>query len=324
MFCTSCGQELDAEDKFCRRCGAPVPAQVEEPPRAEEGPAEDAGSASAVPPFVQPSHSTAEMHQPLPVVENVAPVPSSEAFAETETPAPPSVEAIAPTTEPSLVQEEIWPAQPLETTHAAPPSTAHSEVIPQDLTAPSTSAEVIAPTPEPSPAQEEIWPAQPPETTPAAPPPTAYSKIIPRYLAGSSTSAPPARRTMLEKVLILLVAVLVVGIGVVIWMLRSPAPNTTPAVAVRLDPTTAQVAAGEGMDFTATVSGSSNVEVSWRVQEGDSGGRIVSRGAHARGGKVSLLVVYVAPSNPGTYHVIATSQADHRASATATIKVTPR
>ena len=61
--------------------------------------------------------------------------------------------------------------------------------------------------------------------------------------------------------------------------------------------------------FAATVKGSSNTAVNWSIQEGPSGGNITTAG------------LYTAPTVAGTYHVIATSQADSTKTAVATIVV---
>jgi len=57
------------------------------------------------------------------------------------------------------------------------------------------------------------------------------------------------------------------------------------------------------------VTGSANTAVNWKVQEGAAGGTITTSG------------VYTAPQKSGTYHVTATSQADHTAMATACVNV---
>jgi hypothetical protein len=77
------------------------------------------------------------------------------------------------------------------------------------------------------------------------------------------------------------------------------------AVAVTITPGTATVNACQNLTLSATVSGSSNTSLTWSVAE-------------AAGGTVSG-GVYTAPSSAGTYHVIATSQADPTKSATATL-----
>ena len=82
-------------------------------------------------------------------------------------------------------------------------------------------------------------------------------------------------------------------------------------VNVQVSPARALWATGSTNQFSATVLGTNNTNVTWSVREGASGGTINSTGA------------YTAPSAPGTYHVIATSQADLMQSAVAPIIVGP-
>jgi hypothetical protein len=82
-----------------------------------------------------------------------------------------------------------------------------------------------------------------------------------------------------------------------------------PVVTVSVNPPTATVAAGGTASFSAQVGGTSNGAVTWSVQE-------------AGGGTVSSSGTYTAPATPGTYHVVATSQADGTKTASATITVT--
>jgi hypothetical protein len=81
-------------------------------------------------------------------------------------------------------------------------------------------------------------------------------------------------------------------------------------VSIAINPTTATIVVTQNKTFTATVSNSSNTAVSWSVQEGSTGGAVTSSGA------------YTAPSQAGTYHVVATAQADTSKSASATVTVT--
>jgi hypothetical protein len=83
-----------------------------------------------------------------------------------------------------------------------------------------------------------------------------------------------------------------------------------PVVTVAITPSTAAIKSCQSVTFSATVSGTSNTAVTWSVQEGTAGGSITSAG------------VYTAPSSAGTYHAVATSQADTTKSATATVTVT--
>ncbi len=83
-----------------------------------------------------------------------------------------------------------------------------------------------------------------------------------------------------------------------------------PPVTVAINPSTANVNSCRTFTFSATVGGTSNGAVTWSVQEGAAGGSITAGG------------VYTAPSSAGTYHVVATSQADATKSAVATVTVT--
>jgi hypothetical protein len=83
-------------------------------------------------------------------------------------------------------------------------------------------------------------------------------------------------------------------------------------VAISIAPSTVNVIEGGIQSFTATTattSGTSSLGVNWSVQEGAAGGSITNMG------------VYTAPNASGTFHVMATSQADATRSATATVTV---
>lgn len=89
----------------------------------------------------------------------------------------------------------------------------------------------------------------------------------------------------------------------------APAPPSSPAVTVAITPSSTMINQGATQTFTASVAGTTNTVVTWSVQEGPSGGTITNAGG------------YTAPSAAGTFHVVATSQADSTARATATISV---
>ncbi len=80
-----------------------------------------------------------------------------------------------------------------------------------------------------------------------------------------------------------------------------------PVVAISITPATATLDACGTRPFSASVTNTANTAVTWTVVE--AGGGAVSSGA------------YVAPTTPGTYHVMAVSQADPSKSAQATITV---
>jgi hypothetical protein len=136
------------------------------------------------------------------------------------------------------------------------------------------------------------------------------------------------KRRGLSVVEMVVAVILLAGAGAAVWMLRSslPAKTSAPAltVGVTISPARARVAAGHAYDLAATVTGTDNYNVEWTIDEGDSGGRIVPRGAKAKDGGVSSLAVYMAPKTPGTYHVAATSKADPAKSASTTITVTAK
>jgi len=79
-------------------------------------------------------------------------------------------------------------------------------------------------------------------------------------------------------------------------------------VAIAITPTSMTVSQGATYQFVTIVSGSNNTAVSWSVQE-------------TTGGTVNTSGVYLAPAIAGTYHVIATSQADPSKTATSTVTV---
>ncbi len=89
----------------------------------------------------------------------------------------------------------------------------------------------------------------------------------------------------------------------------SSAPGAS-SVSVTIAPNTIGVRHEGTLSFSASVNGSSNVNLIWSVKEGASGGTISDKGS------------YIAPSAPGIYHVVATSQADPSKNATATVTVT--
>ena len=90
---------------------------------------------------------------------------------------------------------------------------------------------------------------------------------------------------------------------------ESPASSAAQTVSVSINPAQASVAPGAQQTFSAIVTGTANAAVTWSVAEGDAGGTITVAG------------VYTAPGTAGTYHVVATSQADTTASATAAVTV---
>lgn len=85
-----------------------------------------------------------------------------------------------------------------------------------------------------------------------------------------------------------------------------------PVISVSVAPVSAAVDACRTATLSASVTGTSNGAVTWSVAEGAAGGTITSAG------------VYTAPALAGTYHAVATSQADPTRTSTATIVVAQR
>ncbi len=83
---------------------------------------------------------------------------------------------------------------------------------------------------------------------------------------------------------------------------------TGPPIAVSIAPTLVNMRPSETQMFSASVTGTTNKEVSWNVQE-------------QGGGIISNMGVYTAPANEGTYHVIVASRADRTKQAIAFVFV---
>jgi galactose oxidase-like protein/Kelch motif protein len=91
-----------------------------------------------------------------------------------------------------------------------------------------------------------------------------------------------------------------------------PDPPPTPRVSVIVTPAgIGQVWQGTHVQFSAEVIGTPNQSITWIVKEGSNGGTIDRTG------------LYTAPAAAGTFHVVATSQADATASGTASVQVPP-
>jgi Bacterial Ig domain/GDSL-like Lipase/Acylhydrolase family len=84
------------------------------------------------------------------------------------------------------------------------------------------------------------------------------------------------------------------------------------SVTIGITPSTSVLFVGGRQTFACSVGAVDN-SCAWSLQEGDAGGSLSPSGAAA--------VVYTAPGQTGTYHVIATSNADSTRSAVATITV---
>ena len=83
---------------------------------------------------------------------------------------------------------------------------------------------------------------------------------------------------------------------------NSSATKPPSPVTVQVSPNSITVLRGMSQRFTANVSGTSNTAVTWNVQENSQGFDV---------GTIDGTGLYTAPQNAeGTFHVVATSQAD--------------
>jgi hypothetical protein len=95
--------------------------------------------------------------------------------------------------------------------------------------------------------------------------------------------------------------------------LSAPTGPTGPAgtdIVVVIQPPSATTGVNGIVAFSASVTGTADLGVTWSVQEGPSGGAVSSSG------------VYTAPATPGTYHVVVASHADPTKAQIAPVTVT--
>ncbi len=88
-----------------------------------------------------------------------------------------------------------------------------------------------------------------------------------------------------------------------------PVPPPPTSVTIAVSPQTASIVAGNTVQFTASVGGSTDTSATWSVAE-------------SAGGTMSAAGLYIAPATAGSYHVVATSHADPSKTASATVTVT--
>jgi hypothetical protein len=84
---------------------------------------------------------------------------------------------------------------------------------------------------------------------------------------------------------------------------------TVPVIAVAVSPNSVTIPPASFVQFASTVTGTTDGSVTWSVWEGTIGGSIDNAGK------------YTAPDSPGTYHVVARSNADPSIAGNATVTV---
>jgi hypothetical protein len=110
-------------------------------------------------------------------------------------------------------------------------------------------------------------------------------------------------------VIVLVLLAVLGGAGWYLWKYF-----TRPDVTVSAFPQKVHVAAGGRTMFQASVSGATDTDVDWSVQEGSKGGQITPLGAMASS-QARVSAMYLAPQSSGTFHVIAASHANPSRSA---------
>lgn len=344
MFCKVCGRSIQREDSFCSGCGAAI---AQDP---FETAATSGNSTAGDEMSIASAAATGEVQEPpIPAQNDASPhaaepvpaEPKSDPPQEQDEPIPP------PSTQEQGITASSDASSNLTREEPVPPPPQAAPAIPQfrrcprcrklntgtDLTCDWCGTE-LPPPPAPDPAASIAPPTFAGYANDNRASKTKETDLTSKTAASVPTntinrSTVVARRRSRVPVLeILVIVLLLAGAAAAVWILRSSLPSKTAAapssVVVTISPESAEVVAGKAFDFSATVSGTDDTQVIWTVQEGEAGGRVVTRGAKAKGGRVSSLAVYTAPSTPGTYHLLATSKADPRQSASAEATVTGR
>ena len=337
-------------DKFCANCGAAVAPRPARKQPAADTPAEQA-------PAPRAPRSTVEAFQsPLPMSPQPSPQASSQPSSQPRVVRPPE-----PRVSPQEEQQVLLEAEEIAAVRGKAPIEVLPEIVPprQRPAPPQPAAtQICGACGRQNPAENHFCegcgralqagpglsaPAPITQTSwlddnqrAAAPAPVAAVPVAPSAPAPVPNGAQAktqedffyfyddkAAHRGNRPLLFALVAVLVLGIGGVLYLMLRPSTKTAPGgnVTVSLSPTEAKIAPGGTQDFAATVAGSGDSDVTWSVEEGNVGGSVVNRGAQAQGGSVATMAIYAAPTKAGTYHVVATSKADPTKSATAEVTV---
>ncbi len=121
-------------------------------------------------------------------------------------------------------------------------------------------------------------------------------------------------------ILMIVVLAAIVGAG---WYAFSVMNHSGSNITVQVQPPKLQLAPGAKATLSAFVSGDPEANVTWSVMEAPNGGTVHANGVIATGGRLAAAAEYVAPLQPGTYHVLATSAKHTKQASSAEIVVTP-
>lgn len=230
---------------------------------------------------------------------------------------------------PSDSPQSTVPANPVLATQSCPACGALNHGVGrfcESCGAPLDPKAAVAESPRETPISEPAWVAKP--TAPTAPIRSAFTDVEPTDAESLPYAADlPEHEGGTRLFWIVLAVLLVAGLAAIALMLRSTAsPSaaakaTDGAITVTVTPALARVAPLNGLDLTATVSGTKTPDVTWTVQENGAVGHVVPRGVLANGDKLAATAVYVAPGTPGVYHVIVASKVDPSKSAVAEVTV---
>ncbi len=308
--CPSCGADNSGGNKFCRSCGKPLSAPSVQPAGAGAM-AVAAAQASTPTPATPPPSSAASA--PVPDTPSAgAPLLTATQAASSAPVAQP-----LPVTAPGLKDPAPTPKSAVP---EPPPTTQASSRSEQDQPQPVCSAcgAVLAPAQKfclacGTPVGSTAKPAEAPSAaafTPAASAGQSQTTFQP-----GPFETPPRSGNKGVLIIVLLLAVLGTA-GWFIWKYFS-----RPDVTVSAFPQKIHVAAGGKTVLQASVSGSSDGDVSWSIQEGAKGGQITPLGVVTEAGQSRARATYLAPQTGGIFHVIVASHANPGRTATVEVAI---
>ncbi|HEY6250063.1 MAG TPA: zinc ribbon domain-containing protein, partial [Candidatus Angelobacter sp.] len=297
--CSACGASNPSTSKFCLSCGGSLMAGVQlfqptethaspapvEPARvaAEAVPAAMAAQASVSAPVGQPLWATAPAASAEPPAQ--APIASPPSPPITQEPAKPSA---PPEVEQASLEWTASPPPPKTRQHSCAACGAALNAEQKFCLACGTPVGQTS-----SPAAidaHEFTPAPPEHFQPAAP-----TQIF-----------EPAPKSSSKAWIVVVLALAAAGTGGWFAWKYFTRPDVTVSASVQR----IHVASGGKTSLEASVSGSSDTDVDWSIQEGQKGGQVTALGTVMSSGQLHSGALYTAPQASGTYHVIVTSHAN--------------